>query len=192
MRKVFSALIVLAIFLSAFSGCATAKSAETAVSQDSVSVDLLSEKQVLDAYGPESLVNPYIIGSGIMTSRAYDYLVFRLSVATVAGTQIELNGAVAQNEKEKIKAQYYDIDRFKELAMAAVRTDNTPGAASSRANKIAWTYMPKGTATIKPGRHAYVFVLVGRHPLPDSLTAHIELSVNGEVQDFDVPIPDAQ
>jgi hypothetical protein len=123
--------------------------------------------------------------------QVYDFLVFRLSVVNSAATEIELLRAGAVNADEKLKAPYYDAKRFTEISMSAVETPESSGSFSVRKNKITWNYIPTGTVTLKPGKHSYIFVLLGRHPLPDSLTAHIELLVNGEERDFDIPVPDA-
>jgi hypothetical protein len=192
MKKSQSALAVLVISLGVFSGCATTRPAEGAVQQDSVSVQLLSDKEIKDAYGWNLSANPYLALDGALFPKAYDFLVFRLSVETVAGTQIELVKAGAENEKGVVKAPLYDMDSFKVLTMRSVEDQANSGPYASRENKVTWYYMPSGTVSLPPGKHAYMFVLVGKHPLPDSLAAHVELTVNGEEKDFDIPVPDAK
>jgi len=192
MRKIVTAFVVLSVLLAVFSGCATTKSAAAGPLQDSISVNLLSQKEIKDAYGWSIENNPYLALNGMLFSKAYDFLVFRLSVATVAGTQIELIDAGAENEKGVVKAPFYDMENFRELTMKTVEDQANSGPYSTRENKVRWSYMPSGPVTLKPGRYSYMFVLVGKHPLPDSLTAHVQLSVDGDEKDFDIPVPDAQ
>jgi|GEM_PF-5656220 Ni,Fe-hydrogenase III component G len=190
MRKILSAVAVLVLILT---GCATEKQRAGAESgQGPLSVALLTEREVKDSYGWSLLDNPYLSYSGTIFPRVYDFLVFKLAVNFPVSTQLELLDADAENADGKVKAPFYDSDRFKTVTMSSVANQESSGSFSQRENKITWNYLPQGTLTLKPGKHSYVFVLVGKHPLPDSLTAHIRLSVNGEEQDFDIPLPDAQ
>jgi hypothetical protein len=194
MKKLLTAFTVFVISIAAFSGCVTTRSigGGEGVQQDSISVKLLSEKEVKDAYGWSLQNNPYLALGGMLLPKAYDFLVFKIEVNMVSETQIELIGAGAKNEKGVVKAPYYSMEEFKEVTMRSVEDQANSGSYSTRENKVTWYYMPSGTVTLEPGKHSYTFVLVGKHPLPDSLTAHIQFSVDGQEKDFDLPIPDAK
>jgi hypothetical protein len=195
MRKVMTILVICIVAFAGLNGCATtANPVHAAVEsvQGPISIALLSEKDVKNSFGWSLLDNPYLAYKGTLVGTANDYLVFRLTVNAEAETQLEMSSAGAEDEKGKVKAPFCDVDSFKRLTMATVENQTNTGSFSVRENKVTWYYLPSGSVDVKPGKHSYIFVLVGRHPLPDSLTAHIQLLVNGEEMDFELGIPDQE
>ena len=77
MRKILSASMVIVVVIALLSSCASTKSAMAGPVQDSLSVQLLSEKEVKDAYGWSLDSNPYIALNGILFPKAYDFLVLQ-------------------------------------------------------------------------------------------------------------------
>ncbi len=192
MRKMLVALIVPIVLSGLLLACSSTPSSGTVQPlQDSLSVTLLTDKEVKDTYGWDIMVDPFLSYEGTLIPQVYDFLVFKISVVNSASSQLELIDASANDEKGKVRASFYDVDRFKNLSMKQVETQESSGSFSQRENKVDWYYIPSGTVTLKPGKHSYVFVLVARHPRPDSLTAHVQLLYNDAAKNFDISIPDA-
>ena len=161
MRKMSIVLGIFVALLAGLSGCATAKSAEADSVQVPLSVALLSEKEVKDAYRWSLLDNPYLSFSGTVFPKTSDFLVFRLTANYPTATQLELLHAAAENADGKVKAPFYNSDRFKQVTMASVETQQSSGSFTQRENKITWNYLPEGALTLKPGQ-AFLYLRPGR------------------------------
>jgi hypothetical protein len=187
-------LCVLAALLSGsflgLGGCASTQSASADVSSaggDTVVVTLLSESEVRSQYGRTPSDDPFLMGSHTLFGKGYDFIALQLTAASAGGASLEILQAEAQDEKGKVRAKFYDKQSFTDLV-----TDLSfdPTNISTRQNKISWYYLPEKRMHLDRGKSTYVMILVGDHPLPSALTAGVRLLLNGQEQDFSLPVPD--
>jgi predicted small secreted protein len=185
-----ASVILVALSLS---GCATSPKASgdiTPSQGDTVTVTLVSESELRAQYGRTPSDNPFYAPTAAVFAKPYDYIVLRLTATVGATSSLEILQADARNEKDKIKASYYDRKQFAELS-----TDLTfdPQNINVRQSKVQWYYLPADKRIrLKAGKTSWIFILVGTHPLPPSLVAGIRVLLNGEEQDFTIPIPDVE
>ena len=181
------ALLVMTCVSFVLVGCATTGPIPLA---NSFLVTLLSDKQIRSDYGPSFNNNPFLPPQGgLFSSKGEDYVVLKLSLATTSAVAVSLSGATASDEKGKVRAVYYDADKFRNLTLmlSPPPMDNT-----TKLDKIAWFYLPSTTVQLRPGSYSYVIVLVGPHPIPDNVTAHVNLVVGGNAMNFDLPVPSSE
>ena len=113
---------------------------------------------------------------------------FSSPLSAPRGASLEILQAEAQDEKGKVRASFYNKEKFAEVAgtMSFDQANMT-----TRQNKIDWYYLPSLKMHLDRGKSTYVLMLIGKHPLPPSLIAGVRLLFNGVEQDFSIPIPDA-
>ncbi len=56
-------------------------------------------------------------------------------------------------------------------------------------NKIDWYYLPNPIMDMPAGKHSYVLVMIGQHPIPDTATIHVAMSVNDQAISYDLSVP---
>jgi hypothetical protein len=145
----------------------------------------MTAKEVRTEYGFDASANPFLFPSAFLLPKTTDYLVLKLVISTKGPADLDLQQVAATDEKGKVRAEAYDRAAFtKEAASLSSQIENqTP-----RQNTIRWNYLPALTTRVDPGMHAYVLVLGGKHPLPDSTTLHVSLTLNGQPQSIDIPV----
>jgi hypothetical protein len=186
-----AAWAALSLSLILVTGCATAAAKNTGPLTDSVSLTLLSDKDVKNEFGWNYATNPFMARVGTFVAGGYDYVVARLEVVTDAGATFELLQAGVVNKDDKIKAWFYDRSDFADFAASYGQTQDD-NAMERRRNVINWYYLPSRTMDLKHGVYKYIMVFMGKHPLPDNLVAHVLLSVNDQVHEFNLPVPNVQ
>ncbi|HUI71192.1 MAG TPA: hypothetical protein VL354_11800, partial [Spirochaetia bacterium] len=89
-------------------------------------------------------------------------------------------------DRGKVYAAYMTREKFTSFAM-----QQSPDMANNalKQNKIDWYYLPNPILTVDQGRHSYLIVMVGQHPIPDTATIHVALSINDRATSYDVPVP---
>jgi hypothetical protein len=183
------ALVSTLVFLS---GCATVHVAKEAAGQpDSVSVVLLSQKDLGVKFGSDPDKNPFLPQAGIILPPAYDYVVAKLGVVTALGTEVELLQAEVDDANNEVKARFYDRKSFTDL-VCSLGMSGTAQVAAKRRSVVDWYYLPSQSLSLKHGKHEYIMVFIGKHPLPDDLSAYISVMVDGEEHEFTLDVPNAK
>jgi hypothetical protein len=183
----YAAILAVAATALALSSCATTGKTKEPLS-DSVSVVLLSENELIQKFGHDYDLNPFIAPNGTILPKNYDFIVAKLDISTVQGAHIELNRAeVIEKDKNRVKAVLYDRKTFAEYI-----ANNSPSQMSmeKRVRVVNWWYIPSNSMNLKPGKYEYLLVFMGKHPVPDNLEAQVDLSVDSQEQEIDLPIPD--
>ena len=177
-----SALVIL-------SGCASAPVAKDAEAQpDSVTAVLLSQQDLKAKFSWSLEQNPFMPHVGTITRTDYDYVVVKLSIVTNSGAEVELLQAEVDDANNKIKAYFYDRKDFADYACSILMSKNEAIAAKRR-NVVNWYYLPSRSLKLKHGKHEYIMVFMGKHPLPDDVFAYIRVMVNGEEHEFSLDVP---
>ncbi len=183
-------LPVILAGLVALSACSTTQgSVGSSPTKESFTASILSADQVRAQYGQNYLVDPFLSQGGSFLGASNDFIVVRIALASPSGGEFSLESASAVDAKGNTFAGYLSALRLENLAAEASSADI--GGASTLQAKIQWYYLLSEDFQVKPGRHSYLVILAGRHPLPDGLTAHIVAVFDGTVKVFDLPIPDA-
>ena len=187
LRVVAAAMMVSMLVI--ISGCTSVPIAKEATAQsDSVSVVLLSQKDVKAKFGWGFEKNPFMPHIGTITPTEYDYVVARLSVVTHSGAEVELLQAEVDDANNKIKAHFYDREDYADYACSLSMSKNEDIAAKRR-SVVNWYYLLSRSMKLKHGKHEYIMVFMGRHPLPDDVFAYIRVMVNGEEHEFSLDVP---
>lgn len=188
-------ILAIAASVSLLASCAgTGKGPQAGVSTEaalesggSVTLAVLATPEIKSLYGSDPQVNPFIVKYSVIGVRSLDYLVVRLTIDTPSKITAELVEAAAIDESGEVRTKTFDMTGFKEEAAAlAPMIENQTG----REGTIRWNYIPKGAFTVNPGKHSWVVVLRGSHPLPPSLTIRVRGLINGSPQEMELPIPD--
>lgn len=191
-QKIFGAVATLMVSLFV-AGCASngsekAADGTTAIA-NTVTVTFISESQLRSEFGPTFTDNPFLTPAPTIFPKYVDFVVLRVDVASGSGTDLRISQAEAKDAKGKAHATFYDEEHFRELAksLSSGLVNNT-----IRLQKIDWNYLPSRAVKVPRGKHSYVIVLVGKHPIPDDLTAKVSLTLDDTPQDFSIPIPNAE
>lgn len=163
-------------------------SAEAALEDGTtVSLAVLSSAEIRQAFGSDPEVNPFIIKYSLIGARSIDYLVLRLTIDTPSPLTVELIDASAVDGAGTVRTKTFDRRGFiEEAAALAPMIENQ----ARREETIRRNYVPEGAFSAKPGKHSWVIVLRGSHPLPPSLTIRVRGLVNGTMQEMTLPLPD--
>ncbi len=170
-------------------GCASTGGASLPLT-DSVSAALLSPKQVQSDYGYSFSQNPFVAPGPSILPTYYDFLVVRLTISATAATEFELLKAKAEDLDGATRASYANREEFThyidQVSMPAT------SSATMRHDKVGWYYLPADKFQVKPGRHSYVIVLIGKHPIGNNVTIDLLLSLAGNIQSLQIPVPNAK
>ena len=184
--------VALVFTLGILSGCASVRGSTDSVTQpDSVSVVLLSQKDLNVQFGSDPDTNPFLPQAGIILPPAYDYVVAKLGVVTASGAEVELLQAEVDDVDNKVKAHFYDRKSFTDLA-CSLGISGTAQTAAKRRSVVDWYYLPSQSLSLKRGKHDYIMVFIGKHPLPSDLTAYISVMLNGEEHEFTLDVPNVK
>jgi hypothetical protein len=153
---------------------------------DPFSLAVLSYQDVRMLYGPTFLVNPYLAPSSSIMPVYNDYVVLQLNFNLPEKSKVILLRAEISDERGKIYASYMNREKFSEFAM-----QQSPEMANNalKQNKIDWYYLPNPIMDVPAGKHSYVLVMVGQHPIPDTATIHVAVSVNDQAISYDLSVP---
>jgi hypothetical protein len=189
-KKLSNLIPILVGFILMLNGCETVKRTTTTVSAgdpgDPVSLVVLSEKDVRAQYGRTFMENPYISPSSSILPTYNDYVVVKLNFNTMGSVPMIVQRAEVTDDRGKDFASFMTREKFEEFAM-----NQSPDQANNtlKRNMIGWYYLPQTTMTLEAGKHSYLIVMVGRHPIPDTATIHIDVSLNNVDRTFDIPVP---
>ncbi len=184
---------LLALLL--LSGCVSTSNAPTvgvsaeAALEDGTEVRLavLSGAEIKSQFGSDPEVNPFIIKYSVIGTRSIDYLVLRLTIDTPSPLAAELVEAAAVDAGGAVRTRTFDRRSFTEEAAAlAPMIENQ----ARREETIRRNYIPTGAFSVKAGKHSWVIVLRGSHPLPPSLTIRVRGLLNGTLREITLPLPD--
>ncbi len=166
----------------------TGVSAEAALEDGTkVVLAVLSGAEIRQAFGSDPEANPFIIKYSIVGTRSVDYLVVRLTIDTPSPLTAELIDVSAVDGTGTVRTRTFDRSDFiEEAAALAPMIENQ----ARREEAIRRNYIPAGTFSVKPGKHSWVIVLRGSHPLPPSLTIRLRGLLNGTMQEMTLPLPD--
>jgi len=130
--------------------------------------------------------NPFVAPSASVFPTYNDYIVVKLNFNTSEKAPMTLLRAEVADERGKIFAASMTREKFAEFAM-----NQSPEQANNtlKRNNINWYYLPNPSMTVPAGKHSYLVILVGRHPIPDAATIHIDVSVGDQDKTFDIPVP---
>jgi len=174
---------ILGILLAVL-GCAGAGRAKVAESpeflEEPVTVTLVPGKELRKQYGYAPEENPFISPKPLITRKLYDFIVLRFKAVGV--TELELLQADAVDEAGSICASFYPREEFTKLSLFLGRQE--PDDTTST-NKIGWYYLPKKKMSVPSGSHSYLLAIVGKHPLPETVTVQVRLRVGGEEKSFE-------
>jgi len=183
-------LFVIGCFLLA-AGCQTAKPAvgqtvTVGSADDAVSLAILSERDVRLKYGRTFTENPFVAPAPSVFPAYNDYIVLQLNFNTRGKVPLVLQRAEVTDDRGKQFATFMTRDKFTDFAM---NLSPDQAANTLRRDKIGWYYLPQTSMTLEAGTHSYLLVMVGAHPIPDTATIHVEVTINGIDRDFDMPVP---
>jgi hypothetical protein len=152
---------------------------------DPVSVAVVSGKELRAKYGSSFRDNPFILSKPTIAQKTYDFVVLRLVISAASPTDMELLQADAVDGTGAVCADSYDRARFTDLAMqfSGPYMDN-----AAKSNRIVWYYLPSARLRVPTGNHVYLVVLVGTHPLPETVTARVRVLWAGEEKSFELPV----
>jgi hypothetical protein len=183
----FAVILTALAFASCSSTAGRVTSSTTAGSPDDpFSVVVLSYKDVQAAYGSSFSDDPYLApGSSIMPVYN-DYLVLQLKFNLPEKSKVLLLRAEVSDERGKVYASYMNREKFADFAMT-----QSPDSANNalKRNKIDWYYLPNPIMDMQAGTHTYVLVMVGPHPIPDTATIHVAMSINDKAVSYDISVP---
>ena len=130
--------------------------------------------------------NPFVAPAPSVFPSYNDYIVLKLNFNTMGAVPLILQRAEVTDERGKAFASFMSREKFQEFAM-----NQSPEQANNtlKRNKIGWYYLPQTTITLDAGKHSYLIVMVGKHPIPDTATIHIAVTLNNVDKDFDIPVP---
>jgi hypothetical protein len=153
---------------------------------DPFSLVVLSYQDVKTLYGPTFLVNPYMPPSSSIMPVYNDYIVVQLNFNLPEKSKVMLLRAEISDERGKIYASSMNREKFSEFAM-----QQSPEMANNalKRNKIDWYYLPNPIMDMPAGKHSYLLVMVGPHPIPDTATIHVAMSVNDQAISYDLLVP---
>lgn len=183
-----SALAVLSFSALLVSSCASVKQSGPLV--DSVSAVLLSDKEVRMKFGSAYGDNPFIAREGTVTGKPYDFIDAMLSIVTDAGADVEVLEADVVDKDNKTRAWLYDRATFVDIITQLSNQDDTV-SVSKRQSVANWYYLPSNSFTLKHGKYEYMLVFLGKHPVPYDLHVVVRVMVNGQEQDFTIPVPNS-
>ncbi len=182
----FAALVLVAFSIS---GCeSSARSRGKAPLVDSVSLTLMTDKEVRVKYGSSTRENPFLRRAGTLTGTPYDYFDAKLSLVTEGGATVEILEASVTDKEGKARAWLYDRAQFVDIVTRLSNPDDLD-SISRRQNIANWYYVPARSFTLKRGSYEYVLVFLGQHPVPEDLKLYARLSVNGEEHEFSLDLP---
>ena len=136
--------------------------------------------------GTDGDPNPYIpqsgLLSGLLASQKVDFVVLRMDIASLGPRHIAVTDAAAKDASGTVLARFYSEQDF--LSMLKSYALDEQGFDSLKL-RVEQSYMPDGGAQVKAGKRSYAVVLVGRHPLPKSLSVEADVDVEpGEPRVF--------
>jgi len=183
-------VLFLAGIVVAFEGCQSAKggsSISLGRADDPVSLVVLSARDVRSpSYGTTFLDNPFIAATGTLLPSYNDYIVLQLNFNNPKSVPIVILRADVEDDRGKVLASYMTKEKFTDFAMT-----QSPDQANNtlKRNRIDWYYLPNPIMTVDAGKHSYLLVLVGPHPIPDTATIHVAIAVENVATAFDEPVP---
>jgi hypothetical protein len=186
-------ILLIGVVISAFvlAGCSSSAGRVTSKTtagspDDPFSLAVLSYQDVRALYGPTFLVNPYLAPSSSIMPVYNDYIVAQLIFNLPEKSKVILLRAEISDERGKIYASYMNREKFSTFAM-----QQSPEMANNalKQNKIDWYYLPNQIMDMPAGKHTYVIVMVGPHPIPDTATIHVAMSVNDQAISYDLSVP---
>jgi hypothetical protein len=179
------ALMILLVGCSSTAGRVTSN-VRAGTQDDPFSLVVLSYQDVRALYGPTFLVNPYLAPSSSIMPVYNDYIVLQLNFNLPEKSKVILLRAEISDERGKIYASYMNREKFSNFAM-----QQSPEMANNalKQNKIDWYYLPNPIMDMAAGKHSYVLVMIGQHPIPDTATIHVAMSVNDLAISYDLSVP---
>jgi len=183
-------ICVLAASLSLIAvGCATTGGASASLT-NSVSAVLLSPKQVRSDYGYSFSQNPFIAPGPSIMPTYYDFLVVKLTISAASDSEFALLKAKAEDMDGTTRATYANREEFTGFIDKLSLPDSP--SATMRRDKVGWYYLPAEKFQVKRGHHSYAVVLIGKHPIGNNVTIDLMVSLAGNIQSLQIPVPQAK
>ncbi len=172
-------------------GCETAKGRSATVvlgsPDDPVSLAVLSPQDIrAPEYGSTFLDNPFIPSTGTLLPTYNDFIVLKLNFNNPTKVPIAVLRAEVADERGKILASAMNRENFTNFAMT-----QSPDQANNtlKTHRIEWYYLPSPVMTMDAGKHSYLLILVGPHPIPDTAAIHVAIAVDNVAKTFDTLVP---
>jgi len=161
--------------LVALAGCATVPKVTSPTGVD-VSVSQMSPSTIRSYYGigVSGDLNPFIPAGGMLHKQKQDFIVLRISVASLRDADVTLDRATARDAQGNDVADLYTWRQFEALLKHDYFQGRDYQQVYSRARNA---YMNPFDVSVRPGRSTYVVVLVGKHPLPFPVSVKVDVTV---------------
>lgn len=175
-------LPLLALSLTLF-GCVTVPKITSPSGVDiSVSAMPMSELKSYYGIGVSGDLNPFIPRSGVLTQQRYDYIVLKIEIAANRNAEVALDYAVARDAAGSTVARLYTWSQFRDL----LKQEFTAGRDYQQVyDKARNAYLYNAQTKVSPGRTSDIVVLVGKHPLPDTVEVLAQLTIgSGQPRTF--------
>jgi hypothetical protein len=176
-------MALLLVLLGCAGGARPQEEGPSGLPEEPVTVAVISVRELRSQFGHSFSENPFLSPKHLITRKSFDFIVLRLKVP--GATELELLQADAVGETGKICASFYPRNKFTDLAkfFSAQERD-----IMTKTNKIDWYYLPAERMRVPSGSRSYLFVLVGKHPLPEKVIARVRLRVGNEEKFFEIPV----
>jgi hypothetical protein len=189
MYKRYAAALVISLTFLALVGCAStrANTKDGEPLNDSVSIAMLTEKDLKQQFGYDFNLNPFIAPNGSILPKKWDFIMARLTIVTKMDARVEIYSTNVVDKDNVTKAWFYDREAFGQYVANAAPNDQS---AQQRVRVVNWWVLPSNNFQVKPGKHEYILTFMGKHPVPSDLTAQIQIAINSQEQDFTLPVPE--
>jgi|GEM_PF-2869341 len=154
-----------------FLSCASAPT----TNEQTIALELLSRKQVIDKFGIDQKLDPFIAPSGILKGTPYEFAVFRLSTSFASKTFVQLTIEV-RDKDGKPSISLWDkkdfIEMWRSWNAGETKTIN-------REALIEDYYVPSTDFPVPQGKSVYYIVLLGNNPLNKPIKVTIDVNAAG-------------
>lgn len=168
-RYVFFAFVIITGFL--FFSCASAPM----VNQQSIALELLSRKQVIEKFGIDQKLDPFIAPTGILKGKPYEFVVFKLTTSLASKTFIQLT-IDARDKDGNPSISLWDKKEFIEMWRS---WDAGEAKTINREALIVDYYVPSTAFSAPKGKSEYYIVLLGNNPLNKPIDVTIDVNAAG-------------
>jgi hypothetical protein len=173
-------------FVIALAGCMSAPKVVDPAGVD-ISVVKLTRDQAVMSYGGGSLKepNPYRMPGGILMGQPHELIVLRFSMVASRNAQVFVNSITARTADGASVARYDELDEY-----AAYISGWKSPLTERNVQIVRDSYIPGSSFKIRPGRHTYYAVLIGKNPIPRPFKVSVDIYVDeGNSRFFDIDVP---
>jgi hypothetical protein len=160
-------LVVLVVSI----GCTT----QAKPIEESISLALMTNKELATAFGFDQKLNPFIAPSGILRGKPYEFVVFKLSSRLNNERKAQFFFDLEEGI-DKAVINTWSIDQFIEFWRS---WDAGEAKTVNRESLIVDYFLQENSFKIPRGLNEFYIVLIGKHPLPLPMIISTELIVEG-------------